>query len=48
MRQHPLGRSAVIIGTVTEAHPGMVTLRTAFGTTRVVDMLSGGQLPRIC
>jgi hydrogenase expression/formation protein HypE len=48
MREHPLGAQARIIGTVTEAHPGMVTLRTAFGTTRVVDMLSGDQLPRIC
>jgi hydrogenase expression/formation protein HypE len=48
MRRHPLGRRAAIIGTVTEAHPGLVALRTAFGTTRVVDMLSGGQLPRIC
>jgi len=48
MRRHPLGSSAAVIGTVTEAHPGLVALRTAFGTTRVVDMLSGGQLPRIC
>jgi hydrogenase expression/formation protein HypE len=48
MRGHPLGRRAEIIGTVTEEHSGMVVLRTAFGTTRVVDMLSGGQLPRIC
>ncbi|MEN6604335.1 MAG: hydrogenase expression/formation protein HypE [Bryobacteraceae bacterium] len=48
MRKHPLGAQAALIGTVTEAHPGMVALRTAFGTTRVVDMLSGGQLPRIC
>lgn len=48
MRRHPLGAQAAVIGTVTEAHPGMVALRTAFGTTRVVDMLSGGQLPRIC
>jgi len=48
MRRHPLGREAAIIGTVTGAHPGMVTMRTAFGTTRVVDMLAGDQLPRIC
>lgn len=48
MRHHPLGHQAQIIGTVTEAHPRLVTLRTALGTTRVVDMLSGDQLPRIC
>jgi hydrogenase expression/formation protein HypE len=48
MRGHPLGAHATVIGTVTAAHPGIVALRTAFGTTRVVDMLSGGQLPRIC
>jgi hydrogenase expression/formation protein HypE len=48
MRRHPLGAEAAIIGKVTERHPGLVTLRTAFGTTRVVDMLAGDQLPRIC
>jgi hydrogenase expression/formation protein HypE len=48
MRQHPLGRDAAVIGGVTDAHPGAVTLRTAFGTTRIVDMLAGAQLPRIC
>jgi hydrogenase expression/formation protein HypE len=48
MRAHPLGRDAVIIGRVTEHDPGMVTMRTAFGTTRIVDMLAGDQLPRIC
>ena len=48
MRRHPLGRDAAIIGSVTGAHPGMVTMRTAFGTTRIVDMLAGDQLPRIC
>jgi hydrogenase expression/formation protein HypE len=48
MRVHPLGREAAIIGTVTEANRGRVVLETAFGTTRVVDMLAGGQLPRIC
>ncbi len=48
MRRHPLGGEARIIGSVTSAHPGLVTMRTAFGTTRVVDMLSGDQLPRIC
>ena len=48
MRRHPLGRDAAIVGSVTAAHPGMVTMRTAFGTTRIVDMLAGDQLPRIC
>lgn len=48
MRTHPLGRDAAIIGTVTAENPGMVTMRTNIGTTRIVDMLSGDQLPRIC
>ena len=48
MRRHPLGAEAAIIGTVTDREPGMVTMRTVFGTTRIVDMLPGDQLPRIC
>jgi hydrogenase expression/formation protein HypE len=48
MRAHPLGRQARDIGAVTESRPGMVTLSTLLGSTRVVDMLSGDQLPRIC
>lgn len=48
MRQHPLGKNSQLIGTVTDRHPGLVTMRTALGTTRIVDMLSGDQLPRIC
>jgi len=48
MRGHPLGSEARIIGTVKTANPGLVTMRTAFGTTRIVDMLAGDQLPRIC
>ena len=48
MRAHPLGSDARIIGAVTDQHPGCVVMRTAFGTTRIVDMLSGDQLPRIC
>jgi len=48
MRRHPLGAEAAIIGTVTERDPGLVIMRTAFGTTRIVDMLAGDQLPRIC
>jgi hydrogenase expression/formation protein HypE len=48
MRRHPLGGDAAIIGRVSGAHAGMVTMRTAFGTSRIVDMLAGDQLPRIC
>jgi hydrogenase expression/formation protein HypE len=48
MRQHPLGRQAQIIGTVKAANPPLVTMRTSLGTTRIVDMLAGDQLPRIC
>jgi len=48
MRTHPLGRSAAIIGEITHDHPGIVTMKTRVGGTRVVDMLSGEQLPRIC
>jgi len=48
MRNHPLGRDARKIGTVTQADSGWVMLKTTLGTTRIVDMLSGDQLPRIC
>jgi hydrogenase expression/formation protein HypE len=48
LRSHPLGRAAVRIGSVTGSHPGVVALRTGIGGTRVVDMLPGDQLPRIC
>ncbi|MBE0593208.1 MAG: hydrogenase expression/formation protein HypE [Gemmatimonadales bacterium] len=48
MRSHPLGAEAAVIGTVVRDHPGFVALRTAIGGTRVVDMLPGDQLPRIC
>ncbi len=48
MREHPLGREAALIGHVVEDHPGKVVLRSRIGGTRVVDMLSGEQLPRIC
>ncbi len=48
MRRHPLGRESRLIGTVTERSPGTVLMRTALGTTRIVDMLAGDQLPRIC
>jgi hydrogenase expression/formation protein HypE len=48
LREHPLGRAAARIGRAVAAHPGMVVLETAIGGTRVVDMLPGDQLPRIC
>jgi hydrogenase expression/formation protein HypE len=48
IRRHPLGPEAQIIGTVTEKNAGLVIMRTPLGTTRVVDMLAGDQLPRIC
>jgi hydrogenase expression/formation protein HypE len=48
MRAHPLGRDAAIIGEVTAAHAGMVSMKTRIGGSRVVDMLAGEQLPRIC
>jgi hydrogenase expression/formation protein HypE len=48
LRSHPLGTSAAVIGEVREDPPGMVVLDTAFGGTRVVDMLAGDPLPRIC
>jgi hydrogenase expression/formation protein HypE len=48
MREHPLGRAACIIGRVTSGEAGRVTMRTIFGGSRIVDMLVGEQLPRIC
>jgi hydrogenase expression/formation protein HypE len=48
MRAHPLGNQASIIGTVIDEKPGLVTMRSRIGATRIVDMLSGEQLPRIC
>ena len=48
MRAHPLGQEAAIIGEVTAEHPGRVFLRSRIGGLRVVDMLTGEQLPRIC
>ncbi|GCE30447.1 hydrogenase expression/formation protein HypE [Dictyobacter alpinus] len=48
MRAHPLGKEAMVIGTVQADPPGMVFLRTDIGGTRVLDMLVGDPLPRIC
>jgi len=48
LRAHPLGAQARIIGTVRDDNPGLVTMRSRIGATRIVDMISGEQLPRIC
>jgi hydrogenase expression/formation protein HypE len=48
MRSHPFGSQAAIIGDVREEPLGMVVLETSFGGSRVVDMLAGDPLPRIC
>jgi hydrogenase expression/formation protein HypE len=55
MRSHPIGRDAAIIGDVTGSDPrangmirGTVLLKTSIGGTRIIDMLAGEQLPRIC
>jgi hydrogenase expression/formation protein HypE len=48
LRSHPLGRDAALIGTVEQGEPGRVRLKTSVGGVRVVEMLAGEQLPRIC
>jgi hydrogenase expression/formation protein HypE len=48
MHAHPLGRNARIIGDIVAEHPGMVVMKSLVGGERVVTMLAGEQLPRIC
>jgi hydrogenase expression/formation protein HypE len=48
MRADPLGANAAVIGRVVDDPPGLVLLKTAFGGTRIVDLLVGDPLPRIC
>ena len=48
LRHDELGRDAAVIGKVVDEHPGRVVLRSRIGGRRIVDMLSGEQLPRIC
>ncbi|MDQ3257118.1 MAG: hydrogenase expression/formation protein HypE [Acidobacteriota bacterium] len=48
MRQNPYGHDACIIGEVKREPEGIVAMQTGFGGTRIVDMLTGEQLPRIC
>lgn len=48
MKENPLGKNSVIIGRVREDNPGIVVMKTSIGSSRIVDMISGEQLPRIC
>jgi len=48
LRSHSLGKQASLIGNVTSEYPGTVRMKTSIGTNRIVDMISGEQLPRIC
>ena len=48
MRSHPLGRRAAVIGSVHDDPQQFVQMATAFGGKRIVDWLTGDQLPRIC
>jgi hydrogenase expression/formation protein HypE len=48
MQAHPLGRQAALIGEVVADHRGMVTMRSSIGGERIVSLLTGEQLPRIC
>ena len=48
MHRHPYGKEAVVIGAVVDDHPGRVVMKTLIGSNRVIDMMSGEQLPRIC
>jgi hydrogenase expression/formation protein HypE len=48
IQSDPFGREACVIGDVTAEHPGQVVLETLIGGRRIVDMLTGEQLPRIC
>jgi hydrogenase expression/formation protein HypE len=48
MKRHPMGSQSVIIGEVTGEHKGIVRMITSIGSSRIIDMLTGEQLPRIC
>jgi hydrogenase expression/formation protein HypE len=48
IRAHPLGAEAAIIGEVVAERPGLVTVRSSIGGSRILDLLTGEQLPRIC
>lgn len=48
LHEDPVSAGATVIGTVTESPKGLVTMKSRIGTSRIIDMLSGEQLPRIC
>lgn len=48
MKQHPLGANSAVIGKLVADHPSMVRMTTSIGSSRIIDMLTGEQLPRIC
>jgi hydrogenase expression/formation protein HypE len=48
LQAHPLGAGATVVGRVAEDPPGLVLLKTGFGGTRIIDLLVGDPLPRIC
>jgi hydrogenase expression/formation protein HypE len=48
MKKHRYGKDAAIIGEVTDEKPGRVVMNTRIGSSRIVDMLTGDPLPRIC
>jgi len=48
MKAHEFGREARIIGEIVKDHPGKAWFKTAIGGNRIIDMLAGEQLPRIC
>jgi hydrogenase expression/formation protein HypE len=48
LRAHPLGAEAAVVGEIVAEPAATVVLRTGFGGTRIVDMLVGDPLPRIC
>lgn len=48
MKQNPYGKDSVIIGEVLSEHPGRAVMKTRLGASRIIDMLSGELLPRIC
>ncbi|HZS22725.1 MAG TPA: hydrogenase expression/formation protein HypE [Pseudonocardiaceae bacterium] len=48
LQAHPLGTAATAVGRIIEDPPGLVMLKTGFGGTRIIDLLVGDPLPRIC
>jgi hydrogenase expression/formation protein HypE len=48
IKKHPLGKDSAIIGEVTDEHHGKAWINTSVGGKRILDMLAGEQLPRIC